>query len=258
MKSTSLTFLALVALAAPLGAQTLVSQWTFNSTSPDGNTATGVSTPAFGSGTASLLGTTVTFASGAGSTDPDTADDSAWNTTAYPFQSTDSGLEGVRFDVSTVGFSNAAFGSLDISFDIRTSNTASRWIRMDYTVDGGSAWTLGTPVRLGTAANAGDTWHNGQSFSVADAAAFENASFGFRVVSVFSPVAFTEVQSGTNFAANTAYEVARNTTSTYGGGTMRYDMVTLSAAPIPEPASAAALGGLGALALAGLRRRRRA
>jgi len=51
------------------------------------------------------------------------------------------------------------------------------------------------------------------------------------VVSVFSPEAFTEAASGMSFAAGTAYEVARNTTSTYGGGTWRFDMVSLSALP---------------------------
>lgn len=71
-------------------AQTTVAQWNFNSTPPDANTGTGVTTPSTGSGTASLVGgTTATFASGdagTGSTDPATGDDSGWNVTAFPAQ----------------------------------------------------------------------------------------------------------------------------------------------------------------------------
>lgn len=152
-------------------------------------------------------------------------------------------------DVPTLGFASPAFSSLEVSFDLRTSNTASRWYRLDYTTDG-TNWNLGTPSRLGAAANAGDSWHNNNTVQINDLAALNNNNFGFRVVSVFSPDAFTEANSSTNFAANTAYEVARNTTSNYGGGTWRFDMVTVTAIPEPGTFALILLGSVGIVRIA--------
>jgi len=89
----ALLFAGMLGIAQPATATTtIITQWTFNSSTPDGNTATGTTDPAIGSGTASLVGgTTATFASGdagTGSSDPATGDDSAWNTTTYAPQGT--------------------------------------------------------------------------------------------------------------------------------------------------------------------------
>lgn len=232
------------ALAAAAGdtRASAVAQWDFNggsTTTVPGGTASPA--PAAGAGTASLVGgATATFASGAangGSSDPVTTSppNYAWNTAGYPAQGTNSGTAGVRFDVSTVG---VAPGELYVQFDVRPSNTASRFLRVDYTTDGSTFTPAPNGVFEATAG--GEAWHRLRQVDLgADPLVFNNASFGFRLVTVFDPAAsaaYTAAAVGSTYATN---------------GTLRYDMVTLSTTPVPEPASAAAAGvaivGLGAL-----------
>ncbi len=203
---------------------TIITQWTFNSPTPDSNTGTGTTNPAIGSGTASLVGgTTATFASGdasGGSSDPATGDDSAWNTTTYATQGTQDRQRSVQFAVSTVGYQNILF-----SFDLRHSNTAANTVALLYSTDGGASFTEATTF----VANAGDAWFNNRSFDFSSIPALnDNPNVVFRVVAAF--------------AAGSSGYVASNPTSTYGtGGTLRFDMVTVrgdpisSATPMPSP-----------------------
>jgi hypothetical protein len=245
--SSVLRALTLVALAIggfyqTASADVIVSQWNFN-----GLADATAPTPNLGTGTASLLGTTGSFASQTGSTDPNAG--SGWGVTGFPAQGTDSRIEGVRFNVPTTGFDN-----IRVSWDHRLSNTSSRWYQFRYTTDGTNFLELATPVRLGALDNAGDTWHNN---NIADLSSIpgvnNNPNFGFQVLSSFSPVAFTEVQTSTNFLADAAYEVARNNgSSTYAGtGTWRFDMVTVTSVPEPTSLSLLTIGAVG------LMRRRR-
>lgn len=212
--------------AAAVGAAQTVTLWNFQA---DGS---GTDQALVGSGAVIPLGDVLFdgFRTGAGSSDP-LQPGLAYQTTGYPAQAAGSGTAGFQFEISTLAFPPDLFSALEVSFDLRTSNTAGRWVRIDVTPDGGRSWSLGDPLRLGATANAGDRFHNAVTVRLEDPALLGNAEFAFRVVSVFSPEAFTEAASGTSFAAGTAYEVARNTTSTYGGGTWRFDMVSLSALP---------------------------
>lgn len=227
---------AAMALVAPAHA-VIVTQWNFNSVVPDGSTGTGTTIPSTGVGTAALVGgTTASFASGdasGGSSDPASGDDSAWNTTTYAAQGTGDKTRGASFAVSTVGYQDIL-----LSFDLRHSNTSSRFGAVQYTTDG-SAW-----LDLGgfDADAGGDTWYaRSFDFSAVDAAD-NNASFAVRVLSTFAP--------GTPFYA------ATTSGSNYGtAGTWRFDMVTISAAPIPEPGTYALL--LAGLAAVGFMVRRR-
>ena len=197
-------------------------------------------TASTGTGSASLIGgTTATFASGAasgGSSDPVSTSppNFAWNTTTYPAQSVGSGTAGAQFAVSTAGHEN-----ISIRWDLRFSNTSNRFVQLLYSIDGTNFSSVGL-ANDGVFENVsgGDAWSNGISFDLSSIAGIsDNSAFSFRIVSVFSPT------SG-------AY-VASSPGSTYAGGTMRFDMVTVSGSVIPAPGAIALLG------LAGISARRR-
>jgi Ca2+-binding RTX toxin-like protein len=205
----------------PVFAATTLTQWNFNSNPADANTATGSTTPALGSGSATLVGTTATFASGdasGGSSDPATGDDSGWNATSFAPAGTANETRGVQFNLSTVGQQN-----IIVSWDQRHSNTASRFVRFQYTSDG-STWVNIDPLFEATA---GDVWANGRSVNLsAISAVNNNPNVGFRVVAAFSPT--------------TGDYAASNPASTYGTtGTWRFDMVTITSDPLGPPVDSA-------------------
>jgi hypothetical protein len=216
--------LAAISLAA---ANAQIVQWTF----------TGNSTaPSTGSGTASLIGgTTASFASGSTG---NTTTNPAWNTTNYPTQSNLSGTAGVQFLFSTVGFS-----SIQVSFEHRASGTASRWAQVDYTLNGGTDWVTGFWNNNG-ALSPHDTFSTFDVDFSSITGANNNSGFGFRIVSIFSPLGFQQNSTSGNIAANTAYMRANSDavytpgtgsgTGNYGSsGTWRFDNVTA----VPEPAT---------------------
>jgi hypothetical protein len=224
---------ALLSTGAAHAQVIILAQWNFNAD----NTI-----PAVGVGSASLIGgATATFATGSVS-DPGSPN-RAWNTSNYPAQQTGSGTRGVQFAVSTAGMRE-----VKLRFDVRHSNTASRWLRLDYF--DGSTWTLGTAAagRI-FGATAGDTWFNNRTVDLSTVTAVNNNSnFAFRIVSIFGPPtgAFSDAATYISYAPS-------NPPSTYSTlGTLRYDMVTVEA--VPEPATLAALG-IGLAAILGRRRR---
>ena len=214
----------------------VVTQWTFNSATPDAATATGSTAAAIGTGAASLIGGTTSpgFSSGTGSSDPDTSDDSGWQTTAYAAPGTGDKTRGVQFAVSTVGYTDVV-----VSWDQRHSNTASRYALFQYTTDG----TSFVDGMLFEADQGGDRWYNARSVDLSGVAGVaNNANFGFRIVATFAP--------------STADYLASKPGSAYGAsGTNRFDMVTVLAAPVPEPETYALM--LAGLAAVGLFARRR-
>lgn len=242
--SNTAALIALTALTA-IASHThgdVVSQWNFNSTVPDANNATGVTTPSTGIGTASLLApVTGAFGNGdanGGSTDPVTGDDSGWQTTGYAAQGVGSGTAGVQFNVSTVGYEN-----IIVSWDQRHSNTSSRYLQLQYSLDGSSfsaAGLLNDGIFEGTA---GDTWFNNRTVDLSTiVGASNNANFAVRIVAIFAPT--------------TSAYAASNSTGTYAAsGTWRFDMVTVSGTAVPAPGAFALLGVAG---LTAARRRRRA
>ena len=204
--STMALAVGMAALALPVQAQ--IAQWNFNA----GNT-----TPSIGSGTASLVGgTTATFASGSGSTDP-TQPGFGWNTSSYPTQGTNEKTAGVRFNVSTLGLSQVR-----VSWDQRLSNTAANTAQFQFSTNGTTFTDFGTAF----VGSPGDTWFTGRSIDLTGIAAVNNnANFAFRIVSAFG--------SPGNYVPATS-------TSTYGtGGTWRFDMVSVTA--VPEPGTYALL-----------------
>lgn len=192
----------------------IITRWDFNF-GGDNNTATGTTSPAIGSGSASLVGgVTAIFASGdasGGSSDLNVGDDSAWNLTTWAAQGTESGVRGAQFSASTGGYQN-----IIVSWDNRHSNTCSRYVQFQYSIDGSSFTSAGLAGDGLFFATAGDTWFNQRSVDLSGISGVNNnANFAFRVVTVFDP------------SLGNAYS-ASNPTSTYGtAGTLRFDMVTV-------------------------------
>jgi hypothetical protein len=220
-----------VALALTLGLSAtaqadVITQWNFNSTTPDSSTGTGTTLPSIGAGTASLVGgVTSSFASGAsngGSSDTAAADNSGWQTTGYAAQGTGDKSRGVQFAVSTLGFE-----SITLSYDLRHSNTSARHELVQYSLDGLNFVDFTT-----FSGAAGDTWFKNRTVDLSGIAGVaDNASFAFRVVATFAP--------------GTSQYLPSQSSSNYGGnGTWRFDMVTVSGAPVtpvPEPETYALL-----------------
>jgi len=215
-----------------------ITQWNFNSVPADTSTATGTTVPNLGMGSILLLNgvTNPSFNSGVGSSDTSTAaNNSGFQTTNYASQGTQNKLSGVQFNVSTLGFEDIV-----INYDLRHSNTSSRYEQFQYSLDGTSFIDFAL-----FDGNAGDTWFNNRTVNLsAITGADNNNSFAFRVVSAFAP--------------GTSSYAASRSTSNYEGGTWRFDMVTVSGtatAPIPEPETYAMfLAGLGLMGFASRRK----
>jgi hypothetical protein len=141
----------------------------------------------------------------------------ALQTTDYPAQGQDSGLAGIVVSVPTTGYQNIV-----VKFDVRWSNTASKFLAVEYTTDGGVTWTRERVLE----ARRGDRWHgdteaNGGYGALvvldlsADSAVNNNAQFAFRVVTIFDPntgTQYTAAQSGSNYTTR---------------GTLRYDLIEI-------------------------------
>lgn len=138
----------------------------------------------------------------------------ALQTTDYPAQGQDSGLAGIVVSVPTTGY-----GNIKVKFDVRWSNTASKFLAVEYTTDGGANWTRARVLE----ARRGDRWHgdteaNGGYGALVeldlstDSAVNNNAQFAFRVVTIFDPNTgqYTAAQSGSNYTTR---------------GTLRYDLI---------------------------------
>ena len=146
-------------------------------------------------------------------------------TTGYPAQGQDSGLAGIVVSVPTTGYQNIV-----VKFDVRWSNTASKFLAVEYTTDGGANWTRARVLE----ARRGDRWHgdteaNGGYGALveldlsADSAVNNNAQFAFRVVTIFDP------NTGTQY---TAANFPNNPNATYSpNGTLRYDLIEILGEP---------------------------
>jgi len=227
-----------LSVACSAASADLITEWNFNSVPADASTSTGSLLPSTGAGSAVLVGgVTSSFSSGAagnGSSDPATVDDSGWQTTTYAAQGAGDRTRGVQFNVSTVGYTDIGF-----EFDLRHSNTSSRFVQVQYSTDG----VLFNDVAGFEATLGGDAWYNDRAVNLSGLAGVDNnANFAIRIVAMFAP-------------SSVAYAPS-NPTSTYGtAGTWRFDMAQVTGSPVPVPAALPLLlSGLGLVAA--VRRRR--
>jgi endonuclease/exonuclease/phosphatase family metal-dependent hydrolase len=195
-------------------------QWNFNSVTPDGNTTTGTTSPSTGSGTATLIGgTSATFATGDTNLDPaGGTDNSGWNTASYPASTSNNKTAGVQFKVSTLGKTNVS-----ITWSQRASNTGSKYARLQYSTNGINFADFPSAVSV----SAGTVFEVKTNSLRGTAGVSDNTNFAFQIVSEF--------QSTATGSGSAAY-VAANSGSTYAGGasggTLRFDMVSVSGSPI--------------------------
>jgi endonuclease/exonuclease/phosphatase family metal-dependent hydrolase len=205
-----LGILAAAAICARASAATLA-LWDFNSPTPDGDPTTGTLQAASGSGTASLVGgVSGSFTAPNGSSDPNSTDNSNWRITGWPAQGTQNKQNGDQFSVSTAGYRN-----IGLSWDLRNSNTASKYTRLQYTTNGTDF------IDYQVITMPYEAWVNDQTASFAGVPGVDgNPQFGVRFVIEFE---------STVIAPSTNGYVPCNPTNNYGSaGTLRFDMVTLS------------------------------
>jgi hypothetical protein len=189
-------------------AQVILAQWNFNSVPPDASTTTGSAAPSTGAGTLTAVGgVTTTFASGVAgvaSSDPAATDNTAYNLSGFPAQSTGDKTAGIQLQVNTTGFSG-----LSLNFDSRNSGTAANELIVQYSTDG----TIFTDAPGGTFTFSNTNFTNNQTVNLAAITALDNnPTVYLRIVSSFAG-------TGTTYTG---------TTGAYGTtGTTRFDMVTV-------------------------------
>ena len=201
----------LMLLCQQAAAQSTFTEWNFNSNPPDVSNSTGSTLPSVGTGTFTLIGgLTQAFSSGSangGSSDPALTDNTGLQTSAFAAQGTNNKTCGIQFRVSTVGYQQIV-----LNYDLRHSNTSSRFEQVQYTTD----ITAPVPVWVDATmfdGNVGDTWFKNRTIDLSSVTALNNnPNAAFRVVSTFEP-------------STTAYAPTNISSSYAASGTWRFDMV---------------------------------
>jgi hypothetical protein len=237
----------LLSAAAAQATPTIITQWNFDlPTGVNNNPA-----PSIGTGFATPVGmnndaNNADILNNPGSSDPG-PNGRAWRVRGSVnngWSGTTQLLSGAQFSASTETFENIV-----VSFDLFATDGSPRHGQFQYTLNGTDFVSFGPILDF----NPGDAWFSFTYDLSAIAGVADNPNFGFKVVSAFSPVEFTN-NNGLQ-PANTAFQRANAGLQVYTGasGNWRFDMVTFSGTLIPTP-SAVALLGLGGL-LASRRRR---
>lgn len=257
-------FALLLSMGAANATANTITQWNFNVNAPGTNNSP---VPSTGTGTAQMVGMTNNIHAGdfpnafngpntTFSSDPAVAPapDLSWRVRGTSASNSLNGwsgttelLSGAQFSASTVGYKN-----IQVSFDINATDGSPRYAQFQYTLDGTTFTSLGSLFDFNPT---NDLWANGLSRDLSSiAGANNNPNFGFKIVSAFSPVGFTD--AGGFHAGGTAFQRAdadpMEGPYTGQSGNYRFDMVTFSGTAVPEPATFMLLG-LSACGLAATR-----
>lgn len=194
--------LLFLCFAFVVNAQTVISQWNFDSDVP----ATAM-LPTTGNGTFTLIGGVVDNLTNGVMPTGNPTTGKAYSVKTFPEAGTASGTAGFQFSVSTQNYSG-----ITVSFDPRGSGTSSKWQQYEYTTDG-TNWKI-LSNNSGALVN---------SFSASPmvtlslpADADNNPDFAFRIVSIFDP-------SGSDYAS-----VTGGATAYSSAGAWRIDNATFS------------------------------
>lgn len=171
---------------------TIITQWDFDD--PDYNLAVN---PTTGTGTFQLIGG-VTENLGSGGMpvgNPNTG--KAYSIKDFPAQGVDSGTAGYEFSVSTSGYEN-----ISIEFDPRASNTASKWMQYEMSVDNGTTWTV-------ISDNNGqlDNSFNNPVAITLPATADNQTDLTIRLVSIYEPSTQTYTPVSGNYGTGGAWRI---------------------------------------------------
>jgi hypothetical protein len=187
----------------------ILGQWNFNDT----NAPVTAPLPSTGAGSASLVGGTKGDVVGGASSDAGSPN-KAWSVTHYPAVAASNRTAGVRFDVPTTGYEH-----ITLSWAQENSSSASRYSRLQYTVDGSTFVDAGL-----VAVFKSGSFTNLTADLSGLAGATNNPLFGFRLVAEFES---TATGNGTN-----GY-VPTDSATYHTSGTIHYDLVTISGTPLP-------------------------
>jgi len=212
---------AVALLTVLVQGSSVIAQWNFNNT----NVSLTSPPPSIGTGTAALVGGTTSAWFSGSSTDANSPNN-AWNTMNYPAQGTGNKSAGAQFNVSTLGYENIV-----VRWDQRVSNTGSKYARLQYSTNGTSFVDFPTATVISVATVFEPKTNSLTGF----AAVNNNSSFAFRIVAEFESTAAN--------TANTNYVGAGGSYGT--GGTIRFDMLTVSGTPISSTPAAAILSAPG-------------
>ena len=189
MKAPKITsnffILTLLVVSLPAFAQQTITNWTFNN---------GDVFPDQGSGVVTILGNL-------NHSHPNSTYGKCLQLTNFAAQSTQNGQKGISFQVSTVGKTN-----INLQFSQRVSADASRWVQLDYSLDG-STWVTGFWTNSG-AILPQDTWHTFNVDFSDEPGVANNPNFKVRLVSIFSPFAFDQSNNSAPYASYSAYMCA--------------------------------------------------
>ena len=218
----------------------VITKWTFNSPSLDNAPTTGSSVPEIGVGQISTIGgINQTFAQGSSNDNSPSGDfnnNSSYNTFNYPPFDSGNLTAGIQIAVDTTGYKDIV-----LSFEHRHAAGASRSFAIQYASNGVNYVNI-TGYDAGLASN---VFHlRGHDFSEV-AALDNNPNARFRIVA--------------EFFSQTSYHPAGGGPNYMSSADNRFDLITVSGTPIPEPTGAVLLlaGPLGVTLLGRAVRSRR-